>query len=159
MGGSVFPHCWLFGLNAPALEPEGCQCGQFLTSKWWPLWELRSMNNPWGMCHQFPCLHSEPQLTLVSPGDPLRPTGKSGSSFYGVTTFPWVPVHWNLVCTLQEWSLCFPQSYRAPSFWPCWPSKPNTLGAFPPLYAGHLGLGAWQGSKLSLIGLPLWLSW
>ena len=46
------------------------------------------MNNPWGMCHQCPCLHSEPQLTLVSPGDPLRPTSKLAQAFMESLLFP-----------------------------------------------------------------------
>ena len=29
----------------------------------------------------------------------------------------------DLVCTLQEWSLCFPQSCGAPALRSCWPSK------------------------------------
>ena len=35
----------------------------------------------------------------------------------------------DLVCTLQEWSFCFPQSCGIPVIIPHWPSKPNSLGA------------------------------
>ena len=36
------------------------------------------------------------------------------------------------MCALQEWSLCFPLSHRTPALKPCWPLKPNALGAPPP---------------------------
>ena len=51
------------------------------------------INIPWGVCHQCPFPHSEPQLTPTSPGDALRPTGKSGPGSYGVTALVWVPVY------------------------------------------------------------------
>ena len=51
------------------------------------------INIPWGLCHQCPCPHSEPQPTPASPGEPPRPAGRSGPGSYGVTALPWVPVH------------------------------------------------------------------
>ena len=51
------------------------------------------MNIPWGLCHQCPCPHSEPQAALASSGYPPRLTGRSGPGSYGVTALPWVPVH------------------------------------------------------------------
>ena len=43
--------------------------------------------------HKCPCFHSEPQPPPISPGDPLRPAGRSVPGSYGVTTLPWVPTH------------------------------------------------------------------
>ena len=40
---------------------------------------------------------------------------------------PWVPVHMRLCVLLQEWSLCFSQSYKTLVIKTCWPS--NALGA------------------------------
>ena len=174
--GSLSANVWgcvptlgLFGLNAPALEPEGCQCGQFPMSKWWPLWELMSMNIPWGICHQCPCLHGKLQLTLVSPGDPLRPTGKSGSSFYGVIALPWVPVHWNLVCTLQEWSLWlsdFPFHGGDPGklFSSLWVSNLAGMGfdsvVKVALLLSHCGCFFVFGCRISfLVGVSLFCQW
>ena len=45
------------------------------------------MNIPWYLCLQFPCPYSEPQLSPVSPGDPARPTGRSGPGSYEVAAF------------------------------------------------------------------------
>ena len=39
----------------------------------------------------------------------------------------WVPVHMRLCVVLQEWSLCFSQSYKTLVIKTCWPS--NALGA------------------------------
>ena len=94
MGGPVFPPCWLFGLRCPSTgEVQAVWWYQVSVPKWQPLGELTLMGIPWGICHQCPCLHSEPQLTPTSPGDPPRPTGGSGPGSYGVTALPWVPVH------------------------------------------------------------------
>ena len=38
---------------------------------------------------------------------------------------------WRPVGTLQEWSLCFPQSCGVPEHKPCWPSMHNAPGASP----------------------------
>ena len=67
--------------------------GQVLVPKWQLLGELMPMNIPWGLFHQCPCSHSEPQLTPASPGDPPRPAGRSCPGSCGVTALPWVPVH------------------------------------------------------------------
>ena len=40
---------------------------------------------------------------------------------------PWVPVHMRLFMLLQEWILCFSQSYKTLVIKTCWPS--NALGA------------------------------
>ena len=37
--------------------------------------------------YQCPCPQGELQLRPVSPGDPLRPAGRSGSGSYEVTAF------------------------------------------------------------------------
>ena len=60
--------------------------GQVLVPKCQPLGELTPMNIPWGLYHQCPCPHSEPQMTL-----PTQETSK---------THRWV---WPRLL----WSLCF----------------------------------------------------
>ena len=67
--------------------------GQVLVPKWQTPAELTLMNIPWGLCQQCPCLHSEPELTPISPGDLPRPASGFGPGSYGVTALPWVPVH------------------------------------------------------------------
>ena len=80
-------------------------------------------------CCQCPCPHGGPLLTHSSAGGPQTLTGRSDSLFYGVPVpFPWVLVHTRFVCTLQEWSLCFPQSYGGPIIKFHWPSKSDSLG-------------------------------
>ena len=61
--------------------------------KWQPPGELTLMSIPWGICHQCPCPHGEPQPTPANPRDPPRSAGKSGPGSYGVTALPWFPVH------------------------------------------------------------------
>ena len=65
----------------------------FSVPKWQPLGQLMPVSFPWGLYHQCPCLHSQPQPTHTSPGDLPRPTGSSGSVSYGITALPWVLVH------------------------------------------------------------------
>ena len=107
MVGAVFPPFWLFGLRCPSTG--ACRLLVGATSqvpKWWPLGELMPMSIPWGICHQWPCPTSEPQPSPASPGDPPRPTGRSGPGSYGVTALPWVPVHMKpCVCPLRVESL------------------------------------------------------
>ena len=40
------------------------------------------------LSHQCPCPHSELQLAPISPGDPWRPTGRSGSGSYEALPLP-----------------------------------------------------------------------
>ena len=92
------------------------------------------MSIPCGICHQRPCLHSEPQLTPTSPGYPLRPAGRSNSGFYGVTALSWVPVHMKPCVSPPRVESVSPIStellhLRAPALLH---SKPNALGAPPP---------------------------
>ena len=67
--------------------------GSVSVPKWQLSGELMPKSIPWGIHCQCPCLHSEPQLTPTSPGDPPRPAGRSGLGSYGGTALPWVPVH------------------------------------------------------------------
>ena len=39
----------------------------------------------------------------------------------------------NFVCALQDWSLCFPQSFRRTKVKSCWPSRPDSLAIPSPL--------------------------
>ena len=101
---------------------------QVSVPKWWPPGahvDEHSMGPPLPVFLS----HSELQLMPASTGDPPRPTGRSGSDSYGVTALVQVQYTWTL---LQEWNVCFIQSYGAPVPNPCWPSKPNALGIPPP---------------------------
>ena len=87
-------------------------------------------------CCQCPCPHGGPLLTHSSAGGPQTLTGRSDSLFYGVPVpFPWVLVHTRFVCTLQEWSLCFPQSCENPEIKSHWPSKSDSL-EIPSVFVG-----------------------
>ena len=52
----------------------------------------------------------------------------------------------DLLCALQEWSFCFPQSCGIPIIKLHWPSKPDFLGPPPPV-ARHPGRGASHGAQ------------
>ena len=46
----------------------------------------------------------------------------------------------NIVCTHQEWSLCFSWSCGALALKPHWPSKPNALGLLLPMLDPQVGV-------------------
>ena len=69
---------------------QGVGWGQIFP-KWQPPGKLTLMIIPWDLCPvSWP--QNELQLTPASPGDPLRPTGTSGSDSYVVLALPWDPV-------------------------------------------------------------------
>ena len=85
-------------------------------------------------CCQCPCPHGEPQPPPASTGDPPTLAGRSGSVSPGVTApYPGSQFTHYLVCTLQEWSLYFPQSCQSPAVKSHWPSKSDSLGILPPV--------------------------
>ena len=99
------------------------------------------------ICCQCLCPRSELQLPPASAGDPPILTGRSGPVSYEVISFfPGFWCTWNLVCALQEWSFCFPQSWGIPAIKPLWSSKSNSLGA-PPPFVRPSGWGAWRGAQ------------
>ena len=55
--------------------------------------ELTLMNVTWGLCHQYPCPHSEPQSSPTSQGDPPRLTDRSGLGSNGVIALHCLLVH------------------------------------------------------------------
>ena len=151
-----FRHCvgWLLGLCSQpvgwpeALELAGYWVGPGLSTKWWPPGELTLRNIPWGLRYQCPCPtvgHSQSpplQETLQNlqvgltraPVESLLCLGSQGT--------------WTLVCTLQEWSLCFPQSCGAPALKCLWPfkakcSRDSSSGCQTPIW------GAWRGAQNS----------
>ena len=90
-------------------------------------------------CCQCPCPHGESQPHSASAGDPPTLAGRSDSVSYGVTApSPGSRCAHYFVCALQEWNLCFPQSYRSPAIKSCLPSKSDSLG-IPPHIAGPPG--------------------
>ena len=76
------------------------------------------MSTPQNYCWECLCPHSEPQLPLPTTtftGDPPIAGGRSGPGSCDVTAFyPGSWGTWGLVCTLQEWSFCLPQSCGIP---------------------------------------------
>ena len=99
--------------------------------------------------YQHPCLCPciEPQSPPTSTGDSPIPPGRSGLGSYEVTALS--PGSWctqDLVCSLQEWSFCFPKSCGVPAIKPHWSLKPDTLGA-PPPDATPPGCRAWCGAQ------------
>jgi hypothetical protein len=119
--------CLAWGV--PALGPACCCVGPVLLPKWCPSGALTPMNILWGP-HQ--CPYSEPQ-TFPTSQETLQDLKVSLAQ---------APVEsllcfgsqctWNLVCILQEYSLCFPQSCIAPALKSYWPSIPDVLAAPPP---------------------------
>ena len=74
-----------------------------------PKWRPHADHIPWGLCHQCPCPHSEPQLTHCLPRRPSRPAGRSIPGSCGVTSLCWVPVHTkSCVCSPGVESLVSP---------------------------------------------------
>ena len=85
------------------------------------------------------CPQSEPQPPPALPEDPPRPTGGPDPDSYGVPAL--TQCTWNPACTLQQWSLCFPQSCGALALKPHWSSMPNTPGAPPNARPPSTGAG------------------
>ena len=86
MSGAVFPSCWLFGLR----HPRTGVCSQLVAAR---SWCQNGKGIPLGICHLYSCPYSETQPTSTYPGDPLRPTQRSGTGSYELTAWPHVPVH------------------------------------------------------------------
>ena len=160
------PVCWWWGCVPTVLVvwPEASQHwrlqavwrGQVSVPKSPPPEELTQMCILWGLCQQCPCLHSEPQLNPASPGDPLRPAGRSSPGSYGVTALPWVPVHVKpCVCPPRVESLfppvlCSSCAAQAPLAFKAKCSRGSSSWCQTPRL-GSLTLG----SELSLLGEPL----
>ena len=131
------PFCWWAGLCSyptgclawavPALEPAGCWVGPDLSAKM--VTSKRAHMDEYSPVPPPPASVSPKWVTPASPGDHPRPAGRSYPGSYGVTALPWVLSTWNLVPTLQEWSLC----PVAPALKTCWTSKPNALGLLLPM--------------------------
>ena len=94
-----------------------------------------------------------PQWATDNFSFPRRSTGLAQPPMRSLL-YPGSQYTWKLVCTLQEWSLCFP----SPALKPQWPSKPNALGV-PPSHARHPGWGASQGAQKSPVRECLWYSY
>ena len=101
---------------------------QVSVPKWWPPRELTPKNIPSGLCHQCPCLHSEPQLNHASLWVLQNPQVSLSKGTMDSLLCPGSQSIWNLMCTLKKCSLCFSQSCGAAVCKPYRPSKPNALG-------------------------------
>ena len=87
MGEAVIPPGLLFGLGL--LRPDGWG---HIFPKWPPLEEHTLVIIPWTL----PPLsfhHNEPQSPPGFPGDPPRAAVMCDPDSYGVSAFPWGPVH------------------------------------------------------------------
>ena len=66
-------------------------------------------------------------IPAVSPCEPTPPQETLDHQQVGLlqspAPFPWILVHINFVCALQELSLYFPQSCRSHVIKSCWPSR------------------------------------
>ena len=125
--------------------------GQVLVRKWQPPRGLMPMSTPQNYHRQCPCSHSEPQLPRISTRDPPLLAGNSGSVSYEVIVFS--PESWcaqDPVCTLQQWSFCFPPAFGIPVIKPlAFKARPSGRSSFHCL-TPRLGSHTW-GSKLSLL--------
>ena len=66
------------------------------------------MYDPWGLCHQCLCSHSEPQSTCTSPKDHLTSAGMSGAGSRGITALPCSSAR-GLLCASSKSGVCFPR--------------------------------------------------
>ena len=72
----------------------------------------------------------------------------------------------NFVCALQDWSLCFPQSFRRTKIKSRWPSRPDSLAIPSPLFrspgweARHRVQNLHNSARTSLVLLfsSLWVT-
>ena len=107
-------------------------CGQVLVSKWQPPGELTPINIPWGLSTSLldPSVsHSQ----LLSPQEIFQgPQASPVQALVESEVCAESQCMSNFVCTLQEWSLCFPLSCVTSVLKPHWPSMPNALGSPPP---------------------------
>ena len=151
------PVCWWLGLcflpvgclvwGIPAVEPTGCWVGLGLGEEM--ATSMKAHTNQYSSELLLP-VSLFPQwarATLPSADNPPILAGRSGPVFYKVTDFfPGSWHAWDLACSLQEWSFCFPQSYGILVIKPHWPSKPDSLWAPPPI-VGSPGWEAWHGAQ------------
>jgi hypothetical protein len=118
---------------------------QVLVLKYQSPAELMPVSTPWYLDHQGPCAQSEPHPAPTCSGVPLRQESWSRSGSYEIRLCPGFQCAWDLVCALQEWSLCL--SHGAVAVKPHWPSKPNALGT--PSNVRSPGWGAWYQAQNS----------
>ena len=149
MGRAVFPPCWLFGLRHPNTGAHRLLGG---TRSLCQNGDLQEHSRWWIFPGAFATSVLAPTVSLSQPPPPQDTLqDKQASLAQGPIESllcPGSQYMWKLVCSLQEWSLCFTQSCGAPALRPCWPSKPNTLRS-PPPSARPSGWGAWLGAQNS----------
>ena len=99
----------------PALEPIGCWVGPGLGKKM--VASRRAHANEYSpeLLLRVSLSPQVPLPTTTFTGDPPIAAGRSGPGSCEVTAFyPGSWGTWGLVCTLQEWSFCLPQSCGVP---------------------------------------------
>ena len=131
------------------------------------LQENSSNSIPWGLCPSVLSLTVSHNRPLLPPGDPPRPTGRSDQGSYGVTAFPWVPVHVRTFVHLPRVESLFPPS-------PVVLLKPHWLQSQIALEAPNARPSAWEAwheaqnsflwedlcnSYFLVCGMPIWWVW
>ena len=148
--------CWLFGLRPlQHWSLQAVRWGQILVLKVQPPREFTEINIPWGLRHQCPCPHGEPQWTPFSPEDPPRPTGRPSPGSYELLLCPGSQCMWSLVCTPRV------ESLFAPALWSSCPQAPLAFKAkysessSSQCQAGEPELGLWTLHHLVALSLDV----
>ena len=117
--------------------------GQVLVRKWWPPGGLTPMSTPQNYCRQCFCPCSKPQVP-ASTGDPPILAGKTTQSLMRLLLFSLVHMRRCVHPPRVEFVSPSPVEFLWSNQW--WPSKPDSLGAPPPI-ARPPGWGAWHGAQ------------
>ena len=99
-------------------------------------------------CCQSPLPWEKPLMTHACPGDHPTLAVRSGSVSCGITapsSGSWCKQDF-FVCVIQEWSLCFSQSFWIPAIKFLWPAKSDSLG-IASLYTGFPSWETWRGAQ------------
>ena len=166
MGGALVPPGLLFGLGLLSTD----RWGQIFPT--WPppeKWMLMKIPKSFASNVLPP---QQATFTPAFPGGPPRTTARSDPDSHRDPTLPWDPVHMKVCVHLQEWGLCFPQSYGGPEYQPHQPLNARcSEGSFSQCQIPTCG-GLVRDSELSLlymslcgtvtfqsVGLPTWEVW
>ena len=114
----------------------------------WSLWQLIFQDSSF-MSYS----HNEPQPSPDFAGYPPRPAVRYDPDSYIVPAFPWDQVYLES-CTLQDFSLYFPQSHGAPAHMPLGFKGKCSRGSSFQYQTPRLG-NMMQGSELSLLSESL----
>ena len=134
MSGGVFPPSWLFGLMHPSTGAYRLYGGSRF---WWENGGLQEGSHQWVLQKRTAASVFVPAMSHSRP-----PTREETLQYWQVVLslspmksllFPWVLVHTSPCVHHPRVEFLFPQSCRIPAIKPCLPSKPDSLGASPPI--------------------------